>query len=117
MTDAIEREIRAMFDELRAIDAASAPAFGAIVSQGLPQTIPIAAAGRGRRVIWAAVAAGAIIAAAVFALRSGHDTQPAVASTDISQWTAPTDILLDLSRESIAPRDFNTSVLDSFKGN
>jgi hypothetical protein len=112
MTDPIDRELQAAFDELRAADAASAPAFSSLANN----PVPIVRRSVAARVVWAAIAAGVLIVAATVVLRARRAPAPDAEPLDITQWKAPTDILLEMSRESIAPKDFNASVLNSFQG-
>ena len=80
MTDPFDRELRATFDELRAADAATVPAFS------LPRRRVA------RKLIWAVVAAAAVIVAATLVLHR----KPEPAPIDITQWRAPTDVLLQM---------------------
>jgi hypothetical protein len=113
-------EIRSHFDDLRAEDAADAPAFSTLRSNADRQaTAPVS----GRRPVgvawWGAAAAAAVIVATVFVRPAERSTAPAtVAITDsaeypsIVSWTSPTAGLLRASRQIGTPPSVFGSVLD-----
>ena len=103
-----DEELRAHFNDLRAEDAGTVPAFA----------VPANAPHVGRlpsRAWWLAIAATIAIVATLAGLRARARVTPAVVRVDpsILNWTAPTDGLLREARElTAAPRSVFGSVFD-----
>lgn len=108
-----DEELRRHFEALRDADLARVPSFASLSRRPAP---PRSTTRTGAR--WVLVGGlGAAAAAAMLAVHvhRRHEAQALQAAAEISNWQAPTDILLELSNRGVLaePATFRASVLDS----
>ena len=112
-----DEELRTAFDERRAADAASAPAFERMWARANASAAEPAEHGARPR-WWIAGAAAAALVLAAFGVgayrraRAPSDAQLAASVSRMMRAAAPTDGLLRLSRGTVATPGLLTSVLD-----
>lgn len=110
----LDHELRSRFADLRAVDAGTVPMF-----KRPPLTANSPVRRRPTVVWWLAAAALLLVAGGVVVQRARSRAVTPVEPVDvttITNWTPPTDHLLQMSRRALEPPTFAESSLGSVKG-
>jgi hypothetical protein len=113
MSTMSDDELRRHFDALREADLARVPAFAELSRR--PSMAPRATRTGARWVLVGGLSAAAAAAMLAVHVHRRQETRWLQAAAEISNWQAPTDVLLEVSNRGVLaePATFGASVLDS----